>query len=118
MRLATDACLWLGAAPPDLAPAWFVTDQSDSWAVVEIAGRYARHLLARLVPLDLASWPVASAGRTVMHHLPVIVLKTADDGFILLSPRSTAADFWQALGSAVDGLPDDGIPAPAEAGRQ
>lgn len=104
MRLAADQCFWLGDSAPKAPAKSYVTDQSDSWAVVELAGASTIAVLERLIPLDVASWSAGSVGRTSMHHLAVIVLKTGNDSFVLLSPRSSADDFWHALSSAVSAL--------------
>lgn len=87
--------VWIveGVEPdPVLARSAAVTDQSDAWCGLALAGAGAVAVLARLVPLDLE--PVAfaegAAARTLLRHVPLLLVRTTD-GFDLLVPRSCAA---------------------------
>ena len=82
-----------------LGPAAYVTDQSDSWAMLRIEGAAARAALERICMLDLddAAFPEGSVARTVMEHLAVIVLRDGADSFLLMTPRSSARSFLHAV---------------------
>lgn len=82
-----------------LGPAAYVTDQSDSWAMLRIAGAGVRAALERICMLDLdaAAFPEGRVARTVMEHLAVIILRDGADSFLLLSPRSSARSFLHAV---------------------
>ena len=82
-----------------LGPAAYVTDQSDSWAMLCIAGAGVRAALERICMLDLdaAAFPEGRVARTVMKHLAVIILRDGADSFLLMSPRSSARSFLHAV---------------------
>ncbi len=82
-----------------LGPAAYVTDQSDSWAMLRIGGAGAREALERICMLDLdaAAFPEGRVARTVMEHLAVIILRDGPDSFLLMSPRSSARSFLHAM---------------------
>jgi len=77
-RVATDAAL---------------SDQSDAWVRLILSGPSARAVLARLVPLDLspAACPPGSARRTLVGHMPALILYRGGDAFEMLLFRSMAA---------------------------
>ena len=89
-----------------LGPAAYVTDQSDSWAMLRIAGAGAgaRAALERICMLDLDedAFPQGKVARTVMEHLAVIVLRDGPDSFLLMSPRSSARSFLHAVEVSVE----------------
>jgi len=78
-----------------------LTDQSDSWVQIELAGPAARDTLERLLPIDVhpAAFPEVAVARSLIEHLGVIVLRqpSDEDSFLLLSPRSSAKSFLHAL---------------------
>ena len=82
-----------------LGPAAYVTDQSDSWAMLRIEGRGVRAALERICMLDLddAAFPQGRVARTVMEHLAVIILRDGADSFLLMTPRSSARSFLHAV---------------------
>ena len=82
-----------------LGPAAFVTDQSDSWAMLRIEGRGVRAALERICMLDLedAAFPQGRVARTVMEHLAVIILRDGADSFLLMTPRSSARSFLHTV---------------------
>ena len=82
-----------------LGPAAYVTDQSDSWAMLRLEGRGVRAALERICMLDLddAAFPEGRVARTVMEHLAVIVLRDGADSFLLMTPRSSARSFLHAV---------------------
>lgn len=81
----------------------YLTDQSDSWVVVDLQGPLAIAALERICPLDLhdSIFTDASVSRTVMEHLSVILMRTDTNGFRLLSPRSSAVSLWHALHTSI-----------------
>jgi sarcosine oxidase subunit gamma len=82
-----------------LGEAGYYTDQSDSWAMLRLAGPRSLTALERICPLDLdvTAFPPGAVGRTVMEHLGAIVLREAEDAFLLLSARSSARSFLHAV---------------------
>ena len=87
-----------------LGSAAYVTDQSDSWAMLRIAGTGVRAALERICSLDLAdeAFPEGRVARTVMEHLAVIILRDGADSFLLMSPRSSARSFLHAVELSVE----------------
>lgn len=77
----------------------YLTDQSDSWAVLSISGPMRYAALERLCPVDIAPaiFDKTRAVRTSMEHLSVIIEMPADEQFRLFTPRSSAQSFSQAL---------------------
>jgi sarcosine oxidase subunit gamma len=67
-------------------------DVSDAFAGLALEGTDAAAVLARLVPvnLDPAVFPAGAAARTLLRHVP-LVLVAGGQGFGLLVPRSYAA---------------------------
>ena len=89
-----------------LGGAAYVTDQTDSWAMLRVAGAGVRSALERICMLDLddAAFPEGRVARTVMEHLAVIVLSDGADSFLLMSPRSSARSFLHAVELSVANL--------------
>ena len=87
-----------------LGSAAYVTDQSDGWAMLRIAGEGVRAALERICPLDLdgAAFPEGRVARTAMEHLAVIILREGADAFLLMSPRSSARSFLHAVEKSVE----------------
>ena len=87
-----------------LGPAAYITDQSDSWAMLRLAGAGVRAALERICPLDLddRAFPQGRVARTAMEHLAVIVLRDGADSFLLMSPRSSARSFRHAVELSVE----------------
>jgi methylglutamate dehydrogenase subunit D len=77
----------------------YVTEQSDNWVILRLAGPAARPALERICPIDLhpAAFPEGRAARTMMEHLGAIVVHEAPDTFLLLSASSSAGSFLHAL---------------------
>ena len=107
MWLAPDQCMLL-APRRDSRLARFIgsldgtgyaTDQTDNWVALRLSGDLAVPGLERICPLDLheAAMPIGAAARTVMEHLAVIILRDSADGFLLLSPSSSARSFHHAV---------------------
>ncbi len=77
----------------------YLVDQSDSWAVLGIDGPTAREALERICPLDLHAdiFLEGMVSRTSMEHMTTIIVRESVDGFILLSPASSANSFLHAV---------------------
>ncbi|WP_179188310.1 sarcosine oxidase subunit gamma [Kiloniella majae] len=82
-----------------LNDAAYLTDQSDSYVIVRVSGTDSRRLLERICPLDIhpSVFPIGSVARTVMEHLGAIIIHDAEDSFLLLSARSSARSFLEAI---------------------
>ncbi|MBV7396323.1 sarcosine oxidase subunit gamma [Mameliella sp. DP3N28-2] len=104
-------CLWtargqamlLGPEPdPSLQDFAAVTEQSDAWAVVLLAGEDAEAVLARLVPLDLSesAFPEGHAARTLCQHMTVSVCRVPE-GFQIMCFRSMARTLAHELSEAM-----------------
>ena len=81
-----------------------VTDQSDGYAVLRLAGPDVRNALAKLIPLDLhaRAFKPGDVASTVASHMGVTLwrLDDAPDGspvFEIAVFRSLAGSFWHAL---------------------
>jgi len=84
---------------PNLDNTAYITDQSDSWAGMSIEGESATLALERICPIDLhpSTFGVGQVTRTTMEHLAVIILREADNRYLLMSPSSSASSFQHAL---------------------
>lgn len=82
-----------------LGDAAYVSDQSDSWAVLEIRGPKASDALERICPIDISvnAFDEDAVARTSMEHLSVIIHRHKSDGYRLYSPRSSANSFLHAV---------------------
>ncbi|MFN3292332.1 MAG: sarcosine oxidase subunit gamma [Gemmobacter sp.] len=116
MATAGDACIvWtgrgqaflIGAAPPaGLAEAAALTDQSDGWAALRLAGPAAADVLARLVPLDLSApaFPPGTAARSLLGHMSVVLMRPEPQTWQLLVFRSMARTAVHELQAAMTSL--------------
>lgn len=77
----------------------YTTDQTDVWAALTLEGSGAVAVLERVCPLDLdpSLFPKNAAARTMMEHLGVLIIRTDDAAFLLLSASSSAASFLHML---------------------
>lgn len=77
----------------------YTTDQTDVWAALSLEGSGALAVLERVCPLDLDAsvFPKDAAARTMMEHLGVMIIRTDDRSFLLLSASSSAASFLHML---------------------
>ena len=77
----------------------YFTDQSDSYVMIRLSGINSRRLLARFCPLDIhpSVFPVGSVARTIMEHLGATIIHEGEDSFLLLSARSSAHSFLEAI---------------------
>ena len=108
IRLAPDMAFALFShATPDaervladrLKGAVYTTDQTDVWVALALSGGNTRRALERICPIDLHPqvFGVGHAARTVMEHLGVLILRTGDDDYLLLSASSSSKSFLHAI---------------------
>ncbi|XSG83039.1 MAG: sarcosine oxidase subunit gamma [Methyloligella sp. ZOD6] len=89
-----------------LSDSAYTTDQTDVWVALRIAGDDVTAVLERICPLDLHAdaFPADRCARTVMEHMAAIVLKDGEDGFVLLTARSSAKSFLHAVEVSVENV--------------
>jgi len=113
LGLAPDQCFLIfrlaepfavGQVRDRLGEAAYLTDQSDSWAALQVSGSDSRAVLERICPVDLhpAAFAEGHVTRTVMEHLGVIILCQGEDDYLLLSARSSAASFLHAVQTSAE----------------
>ena len=91
---------WAAVLARELEGLAAVADQSDGYAVIEVAGPAARETLAKGFPIDLhpaAFGPEAAAVTLVAHIGAVIWRGEGEDRFLIAVFRSTAESFWHWL---------------------
>ncbi|MEM7250658.1 MAG: sarcosine oxidase subunit gamma family protein [Pseudomonadota bacterium] len=78
-----------------------VTEQSDGWMALSIAGDATLATLELLCPVDLSprTFPIRKSIRTVVEHLGVQITRLPD-AFEILTPRSSGRSFVHALETA------------------
>ena len=81
-----------------------ITDQSDAWVILALAGSLIYRTLERVCPIDcsLSAMPIGATSRTMMGHLGTIILRRPNDEdgnpcFWLISARSSAASFLHVI---------------------
>lgn len=82
-------------------------DQSSGYGLLTLSGNTALKLLQKGLFVDLGkalTFDGASVA-SVIGHVPVIVLRTAPDAFIVAVPRSFAGSFWHWLEAAAAAEP-------------
>ena len=75
----------------------YATLQTDGWAALEVHGPDVHDVFDRFIQLDLRRQAIGFGARSSAHHMSVMVLKTGDDAYLLLTPRSSSAAFLEAL---------------------
>lgn len=82
-----------------------VTDQSDAWAGLALAGDATADVLARLVPIDAApaAFAPGATARTLLRHIPCL-LAAVPGGVEIRIPRSYAATAFHELAEAMDSV--------------
>lgn len=90
----------MGAAPGDWAGIAALTDQSDGWARLSLIGEGAADVLARLVPLDFRAMAEGRCARSMLGHMPLILISVAG-GFHILVFRSMARTAWHEVEAAM-----------------
>ncbi|ODA67748.1 Sarcosine oxidase, gamma subunit family [Methyloligella halotolerans] len=84
----------------------YTTDQTDVWVALRVGGESVVAVLERICPLDLHpdAFPADRCARTVMEHMAAIVLRDGEDGFVLLTARSSARSFLHAVEVSVENV--------------
>lgn len=100
------AILYQHAWPEALARHAAVTDQADGWAGFRLHGARAESVLARLVPLDLrpAAFPTGTAARSLLGHLPLLLIRDAAQAFEIVTYRSMAGSALHDIARAMRGI--------------
>ena len=82
-----------------LGPDACITDQTSAWVQIEICGPDTLRALERLCALDLAghAFPIDGAATTAMEHMRTIIVRLADDRFVMLCASSVAGSFLHAI---------------------
>jgi heterotetrameric sarcosine oxidase gamma subunit len=88
--------------PDRLAGQCAVTPLSHSRVRIAIAGTPARAVLSKLMPVDFhpSVFTPGSFAQTGIHHTPVMVHCTADDGFDIYAMRTFALNVWEVITDA------------------
>ena len=82
----------------------YLTNQSDSWAVLDIDGQLTLPALERICMLDMGTFDTGSVARTVMEQLAIIIERTDAQGVRLFSPRSSAGSFLHAVTTSLENV--------------
>lgn len=84
----------------------YLSDQSDSWVVLDLIGPSVRTALERICPIDLNAtvFDQNTVARTSMEHLSVIIEQPTDSHFRLYSPRSSASGFLHAVTQSIKNI--------------
>lgn len=99
-----DMVLLAGPEPSaKLAKYAALTDQSDAWAAVTLAGETAEEVLARLVPIDLSvvAFKRGHSARTQIQHMTGSITRIGNDTFLLMVFRSMAGTLLHDLQRAM-----------------
>lgn len=101
---------WMVADAVTLDGLAAVTDQSDAWAAVQMAGPGVEDVLARLVPVDLRSsvFKKDHVAKTMLGHMSVTITRTALDTFEIMVMRSMAQTLVHELQVAMKGVASRG----------
>jgi len=89
-----------------LQKSFYITEQSDAWACIEISGSQTYNCLERICTLDLchSAFEINSATRTLMEHLNVFIIKVTEENFLLLSASSSALSFLDAIKTSAENI--------------
>ena len=100
---APSASKQIGALIESCRSRCMIVDQSDARAIVSVSGSEARHVLAKLVGVDLhpRSFRTGDTALTPIGGLPGQIWQAEDTPrFTLSVPRSYAGTFWHSLSEA------------------
>ena len=77
----------------------YLTDQSDTWAMIRVKGPRSRDILERICPINIDKdvFTVGSVSRTVMEHIGTIIYRDEDDSYTLLTMRSFGRSMIHAI---------------------
>jgi sarcosine oxidase subunit gamma len=95
----------MNADPTGLEGLAALTDQTDAWAALRLAGAGADQVLARLVPLDLrpAVFAEGAAARSALGHMMAVIWREGD-GFVILVMRSMARTAVHEIAAAMSAV--------------
>jgi sarcosine oxidase subunit gamma len=81
----------------------YLTDQSDSWAMLAVSGPNIRRAFERICTIDLddSAFPIGAVARTSMEHFSTILIRSKSDDYEILSPISSSASFLAMLKRAL-----------------
>ncbi|MEB8433413.1 hypothetical protein OO007_14325 [Cocleimonas sp. KMM 6892] len=94
----------------------YLSDQSDSWAMLKISGSNTRAALERICSINLqpssdaSGFGPFSVTRTSMEYLGVIIMQVnepvagAEDEYLLFSPRSSADAFLHMILTSIENV--------------
>jgi sarcosine oxidase subunit gamma len=84
----------------------YLTDQTDVWSGLSIAGPDSRRALERICPLNLHPdvFAIDDAARTVMEYLGVLIIRTGEDSYLLLSASSSAGSFLHMCETSIKNI--------------
>ena len=108
-----DACVqwfghgtWLVRGDVALDGVAAVTDQTDAWAVVQIAGARVEDVLARLMPVDLRAVVFKSGhmARSMLGHMSVAITRVGPQAFEIMAMRSMAGTLVHELTVAMENV--------------
>lgn len=89
----------VAALKPHFGDAASLTEQTDAWLRLDLAGPDLHAVFERLCALDTRAMAPGHATRTVIEHLGCYLICNAAK-FTLLGPRSSAASLHHALATA------------------
>lgn len=92
---------FLFGTAPDLPGLAASTDQSDGWGGLRLTGEGAAEVLARLVPIDLQPMAPPSSVRTLLNHMPLLLIRAGEEDWQLWSYRSMAGTMVEELSEAM-----------------
>lgn len=77
----------------------YVTLQSDNWVGVTLSGQACQDVLERYSMLDTHpdALPIGGALRGMMKHLNVLLIRSGDTEYLLMTTSSAARSFWEGL---------------------
>ena len=83
----------------EIEPFGYTTEQTDAWIMLEISGPQTIAALERICPLNLDAsvFPVDAFARTHMEHMGALIIRIADEKFLLCSASSSANSFFHAI---------------------
>lgn len=100
--MAPETCYFLGHAI-SMIEGYALTDQSDGWVVLRLAGEDARDVLARLTPVDLRPdhFGLGQTARTLLGHMQASITRVDDNSYDLMVFRSMAQTALHDLSRAM-----------------
>ena len=105
--------IWFGpgqalvlGAPLEAGDGLVVSDQSDAWAVLRLAGESAADVLARLTPLDLRPqvFEAGQTARTLLGHMAISLTCRDTDVYDIMVFRSMTSTAVHEIGRAMKGV--------------